>query len=178
MATQYSDWFNTTQPATSITFPRIKVPFHKNTKYRKTAKATLTVTDFTTDVCRMLTVKPNDVLNAMWISSNGASTVTTVDVGIYISGLAHDGAVVDADEFAAASAVNGGLNRSEIMLSAGATVVSRRGMAVWEIAGYADEAAARLAAGPAGTFDICLTGVASVTTANEIVVLEVEGTFS
>ena len=178
MATQYSDWFNETQPATTITNPPVKVPFHKNTKYRKTAKATLTLTDFTTDVCRMMTVKINDVINAIWISSTGASTGTTVDVGLYIAGMAHDGAVIDADEFASAVDLNAGQNRLEIMLEAGATVVGRRGMQVWEIAGYSSAAAARAAVGAGGEIDICLTGVGSVATASEPVVLEVEGTFS
>ena len=179
MAVQYSDWFNETQPAITITNPPIKHPWGKDTKNRKTAKATLTLTDFGIgDVCRMMTVKINDRINAMYISSTGASTATLLDIGVYIAGLAHDGAVIDADEFASAFDVNAGVNRTECMLESGATVVGRRNMPVWEICGYASEAAARAAVGPGGEIDICVTATAAVATASEVIVLEVEGAFS
>lgn len=182
MGTQYSDWFasQTVGLQGTLLSPIPKLEWGNNNRHSKRAYALLALSSpsvFTTnDICRMMRLKATDRISGMFISSSGASTVTTVDVGAYLPGTAFDGAAIDATEFATAVAVNGNINKSEIMLQTGPTLVTRRGAPLWEIVGYASYAAA-IAAG-AGEIDITLRGQGAVTTADEPIVLELTGSFS
>ncbi len=166
---QYSDWFNATQPATTITSPAITLKWGVNNRHYKRAAAALTVTTFdATSVCRLLTLKRSDVIAAIDITNDGVSTGTACDVGLHAAGTAHDGAVVDADEFATALAINAAA------VSANGFVNSplRKGTPVWEIAGYSTMASAP------EEFDLTLTCTTAVATGNEGIVVEVFGSFS
>ena len=55
---------------------------------------------------RMLQMKSGDRLGAIYVYSSGGATAADADLGIYLSGLSHDGAVVDADLFGSALAVD------------------------------------------------------------------------
>jgi hypothetical protein len=173
MSNQFSDWFNASQPASTITAPAVKVPWGVNNRHYKRASAILDLSPQfgVGENCRMITVKSTDRISAVFISATSASTVTAVDVGLYLAGAAHDGAVADADLFA--SAVDLGtaaVNRSEVFAESGVNAVSDRGQMVWELLG--------LSADNGLEYDVCLTATGAVTTADEPVVLEIYGSFS
>lgn len=182
MPHQFSDWFSSeTQPTAVLSTPLPKLPGGVNNRFYKRAYAILDLSPLfavaTPDVCRMMRLRHTDRISKLCISSSGASTVTTVNVGLYLPGTAADGAVIDADEFASAVAVNGLLDGVDIFAEAAAAITDsiRRGAPLWEVAGYASAGAAVLAG--ADFMDICLTAAADVTTADEPVVLEAWGSF-
>jgi hypothetical protein len=182
MANQFSDWWasQTVGQQGTILSPLPKLEWGVNNRHTKRAYALLALASpsvFTTgNICRMMRLKATDRITGMLINSSGASTVTTVDVELYLPGTALDGALIASTKFATASAVNGGLVQSDILLGTSPTLISRRGMALWEVAGYASLVVA-IAAG-ASEMDLCLTGVGAVTTADEPVAIVLHGSFS
>ncbi len=172
--TYYSDWYAATQPATAMDAIQPKVSGAVNNRFYKRAYAVLSTAFLsgTSIQCRMMTLKKTDRLSALFLSTSGASTTCAADVGLYQAGTSHDGAVIDADEFEAASALTTAKNRVESLLAAGTTAITRRGAPLWEIAGYASADVAP------EEIDIVLTCTTDHTGTNEPVVLEVEGYFS
>lgn len=181
MGNQVSDWWNATQPAAAPSTPiPARVEWGQNNRHYKRAYASLAFTSPSQfaigEVCRMMRLKATDRISALFVSTSGASTAGAGDIGLYLPGTNLDGAVIDADEFVAAFALTTAANKTESLLTAGATAITRRGAPLWEIAGYASLAAA-IAAG-AAEMDLCITATTAVTVANEEVVIELEGSFS
>lgn len=182
MANQYSDWWASQvagQQGTVLN-PLPKLEWGVNNRHAKRAYALLALSNpsvFTTgNVCRMMRLKATDRVTGMLVNSSGASTVTTVDVELYLPGTNLDGALIASTKFATALAVNLPLVQSDSLLLTSPTLISRRGAPLWEVAGYASLVAA-IAAG-ASEMDLCLTGVGAVTTADEPVAIILEGSFS
>ncbi len=119
------------------------------------------------DVARMCTLKSADRIFAIRVSNNGASTLTIVDVGVYATGLAHDGAVVDVNRFASALPVNAAGDRVEAFTE-DTLLGTDRGEELWRLLGLATD--------PFVTYDIALTATAAVATADELVRMEVDYT--
>lgn len=119
------------------------------------------------DVARMATFKSADRIFAILVNNDGASGVTAVDIGVYLTGLQHDGNVVDVDRFASALAVNAPGNRVEGFTEAALGGVDR-GNELWRLLGLTED--------PFVTYDIALTATAAPTGADELVRLEIEYT--
>lgn len=134
----------------------------------RTAIARVTALALTTDVVRMITLKSGDRLLALELATDGASAAGAVNVGLYLSGQAHDGAVADADVFAAAVTVSTETDLVDIFDQASLIDGVDRGRTMWELAtlgtgtNYTED--------PRVNFDICLVPSTSLTTtATELV---------
>ena len=99
----------------------------------------------------MMTFRSTDRLGHVYVSSDNASTGTLADVGMYLAGSAHDGAVKDRDLFAAALAVDNGLARADVFTANSVLDDEDRWKQLWEILGYSVD--------PKVDFDLVLTCV-------------------
>jgi hypothetical protein len=120
----------------------------------------------------MLTLKSSDRLYSLLFSCDGASTAGDADLGIYLTGDAHDGALPHADchdAFGTALATDTGANRVEKFVGV-AFDEENMGLQMWELVNIV--AAATYAEDPGGTFDITFTMTVAQTVAVGIVQLE------
>lgn len=120
------------------------------------------------DVARIMQFKSSDRLSEIFLSATGA-TAGAADVGLYESGQAHNGAVVEVDIFDPAADVSGGVNRNELITN-GALGDADRGQTLFF---HADVGAATFAEDPFLDFDLALTGTTAITVSNAIVLIEV-----
>ncbi len=88
----------------------------------------------TTYVLRMIKVKSSDRLHTLELTCDGASAAGAVDIGLYLTGAAHDGAVADANLFATAITVSSALDLTEAFVEASTLGGVDRGRTMWEIA--------------------------------------------
>lgn len=56
----------------------------------------------TSDTARVCTLKSSDRIERIYVASDGGSTAGAIDIGLYETGTANDGAVIDGDLFASA----------------------------------------------------------------------------
>lgn len=126
--------------------------------------------DTTPDVVRMLTMKSSDVLIDLYMSCDGGSTAGDCDVGLYLTGGAHDGAVVDQDLFASAVDIHTAAFAPTSIYNEAATIgETNYGLPLWQLAALG---AATYTEDPQVQFDICLTVTTSFTVADTIINLE------
>jgi hypothetical protein len=177
MATQWSDHFAAAQPGLTRETGRLATPGTGHARLRvKRATVTLDLApdDYGVgDVARLMTFSSRDRIFAIYVSSEGASTVLTADLGLYLTGTANDGAVVDADLFGSALALNGAMDRSEVFAESAVLTDVQRGLQLWQLA---DAGAGTYATDPGIQFDLALTGTAAIATADELVTVEVHYT--
>lgn len=176
MAVWYSDWYATQSTAggSAITVPAIKVPWRVNNRHYKRCQIVLPLspTAFTSaDVARLMTFKSVDVIHTLYITAAGA-TAAAADVGLYLSGANHDGAVVDADLFASALALTT-LARTDEWLESAVNTSTDRGQPLWQLA-----EAVYTTGDPNLELDLCLTCTTTLTTALGTVTVEALGSFS
>jgi hypothetical protein len=124
------------------------------------------------DVIRMFSLRHTDRLCALWISTADAiaSTATTMDVGVYLSGANHDGALDDINLFVSALEANAAtVERSEAFSEAGTLEGIMRGKQMWEIVNIGGGATYTQTSNL--DFDICITFLDNnaVTAGGEIV---------
>lgn len=134
---------------------------------------TTAVTAVAPDQLRLMQFKSGDRIHAIKVSDAGASTVTAADLGLYKSGNAHDGAVIDADLFASALSLNGGGSQVEALTEAGTITDEDRGKTLWEMAALG---AGSYTEDPFEDWDLTFTVTGAVTTATETILVEVEYT--
>jgi len=122
---------------------------------------------------RMLTLKSSDRLYSLLVSSDGGSTAGDADLGIYLSGGNHDGALPAAacvDAFSTtANAIDTGQNRVEVF-AAGDYDEENMGLMMWELVNIT--AAATYTEDPKVTFDIAFTVTVEPTVAISLVQIE------
>jgi hypothetical protein len=102
MATFFSDHYTTGLDQTSLPTLRSDVIPDANKKHGRAriSRATLTVTTATSaDDLRFLTMKSSDRLHWIGVWTDGELDATAGDVGIYLTGDDHDGAVQDVNLF-------------------------------------------------------------------------------
>ncbi len=87
----------------------------------------------TTDVVRMITLKSSDRLLGLELATDGAASAGAVNVGVYLTGAAHDGAVADADIFATAVVISSETDLVDIMDENTLVDGIDRGRAMWQI---------------------------------------------
>ena len=175
MATQWSDHFAAAQPGLTRDSERRAGAGigHGRVRYKR-ANVTLDLApdDFAIgDVARLMTFKSSDRLFELFVSADGASTALTADLGLYQAGVsgAHDGAVIDADLFASALALNGAVARVDEFEEATTLTEFHRGLTLWEIAAIGEAA---YTVDPFLDFDLAFTCTADILTADENVVVE------
>jgi len=110
----------------------------------------------TTDVVRMITLKSSDRLLALAFAADGTTgNAAEVDIGVYLTGTAHDGAVDDANLFADAADCATESDLDDIFDNHTLCDGVDRGRTMWELVtlgggtNYTED--------PNIEFDICLT---------------------
>ena len=109
----------------------------------------------TTDVVRMITLKSSDRLLALELAVDGTATAGAVDIGLYLTGTAHAGAVADADLFSIAVVVSTETDLIDIMDEGTLVDGVDRGKTMWELATLGS--GTNYTSDPNVEFDICLT---------------------
>ena len=130
------------------------------------------------DVIRMMSMKSGDRIAAIRLFTDGLCTDGTADLGVYLSGQQHDGAVIDADLFGAAHAIKTAasfdtVEEREAVFLAGALSEIDRYKTLWELCAVG---AASYTVDPMVDMDICLTIVEAVTAALVKVIVAVDYT--
>ena len=120
----------------------------------------------TTDLVRLMTFKSSDRLVKLVVSAPGTPTAGTLNVGAHLSGLNHDGAVIDADIFATALDTTGALAQSE-SLTENALEHEDRAKPLWE---QASEVTATYTADPGVDIDITITPAVNTDASQEYLV--------
>jgi hypothetical protein len=116
------------------------------------------------EVGRVLTLKSSDRLYSLLVSFDGGATAADADLGIYLSGSNHDGALPAAacvDAFSStAIVVDTAANRVE-SFELGDYDTENIGLQMWELVNIT--AAATYTADPKVDFDICFTVTVAAT---------------
>lgn len=112
--------------------------------------------DIDDDVVRMLTLKSNDRLTDLWISGdwNVSGGTLTWDVGLYHTGDANDGAVIDRTLFTSARNSGPLADRVDAFVESGTCEHTDRGKMMWQIAVIGGES---YTIDPQLLFDVCIT---------------------
>ena len=170
MARIYSNHMNTTGVAelaapTTLTTPPVQLSaglVHARAR-KKIARITIGVLGIA-DEARMMTFRSSDRIGAIFLMCDGASTGTLADLGLYLSGTAHDGAVKDQDLFATVLALDDGIVRTDVFTQSTVCDDEERWKQAWELPGmsYTED--------PKVDFDLVLT---CKTTALSVAVTEV-----
>ena len=147
---------------------------HSHARVRRThAQVGLGTVAGVGDQVRMLTLKSSDILCSLQFSSDGAAAAGDADLGFYLTGANHDGALASTNSVdcfsSTALAVDTAANRTEVMF-AGDYDEENLGLRVWELINISD--AATYTSDPGGTFDLTFTMTAAITSALTIVSLE------
>lgn len=121
---------------------------------------------------RMMTFKSSDRIYNMVVSANGG-TAGAADIGAYRAGSNHDGAVLDADLFASALTIAGGVARVDNFAEAGTLGALQRGLRLWEQLVVGGQT---WTADPMLEIDIVATITTAVTVSLLTLILEVEYT--
>jgi len=100
----------------------------------RTSIARATGLFLTTDIVRMISLRSGDRLLSLELATDGACTAGAVDVGLYLAGEAHSGAVADADLFASAMVVSTETDLLDCFVESTTLDGVDRGRTLWEIA--------------------------------------------
>ena len=132
-------------------------------------RAMITGLCLNTEVLRFFSMKSSDRLIELMISSDGGSTAANIDIGLYLSGNAHDGAVQDVDLFASAQAIETAIHRDDAFIESAVIQHEDRGKHLWELLTVG---AGTATVDPQVSYDICGTVTTEFTDAVSIMVLE------
>ena len=173
MPDQFSDHMGTAGASSPTLDDQIRAPagigHSRLRKMRPSVTLPLSPVFAIGDVARMATFKSADRIFAILVNNDGNSTLTAVDIGVYLAGLAHDGNVVDVNRFASALAINAPGNRVE-GFTEDTLLGPDRGNELWRLLGLTED--------PFVSYDIALTATAAVATGDELVRLEIDYTSS
>ena len=129
------------------------------------------------DVHRMLRFNSGDIIHRIQLYSNGGATAGDADLGLY---LADDGAVIDADLFVSAWALDTATTDTTIsnqMFESGQVAAATEyGDPLWSIVGRGVGAGATVSAGgddPIEQYDLAFTMTVAATVADTIIGVEV-----
>lgn len=171
MATYFSDHYNVlddaglSQTSADMSHRAASGTKHARVRYSR-ASLTALLTTASSDVARLMTLKSNARIHAIYIQSGGEAAAGACNVGLYKTGVNHDGAVVDADLFASAStAPSADTARTEIMVQAGTLTDEQRGTRLWELAGESSD--------PQIEYDITMEASTTFTTTAPEIIVEV-----
>lgn len=176
--TVFSDHFSTTGIATSLTdvtglaYDRNKRLIaglsHGRVRYKRASIVAGTGTGIG-DMFRMCQFKSGDRLHSVMLSTSGGSAGAT-DIGLYKSGFAHDGAVIDADLIGSAVTTSGTVARVDQFKESTTLKDIDRGKTLWELVTIG--AAATYTSDPFEDWDLVLTFTTAITVSLQTIVTE------
>lgn len=154
MATYYSDHFATSGADTTTRDATYRPPvgIGHGKMYYKVAHMSA-FNPQTTDTVRVMSFKSGDRLNALLISCDATPSAGAVNIGLYLAGDAHDGAVIDADLFVSAQAITSALDQTDAFNESAVLANTDRGKTLWELAAIG---AASYTADPMLVFDVVM----------------------
>ena len=117
-----------------------------------------------TEVIRMGQFKSNDRIHKLVISCPDMGTAGDFDIGLYLTGVNHNGLVVDDNLFADALDVNAAASDQVEVFTQAALDNFDRGKPLWELLG--------LSADPVVAYDMTITAVEATTATSAEVLLE------
>ncbi len=184
MSRAYSDHFNSnTIPGVAAALTDL-LPLDKQRRIgagvgharlrKKVARAVVPTAGMTdNDELRLMQFKSGDRIFDIRATGLTESATYAADLGLYKSGLNHDGAAIDEDLFATALAFGGGaLGRTEAFTE-GELANIHRGRPLWYLANVG---AGTYTKDPMEDWDLVLTSTATGVTASETMMIEVEYT--
>lgn len=121
---------------------------------------------------RMMQFKSGDRIYNCVLTATGG-TAGAADIGVYKSGFAHDGVVIDADLFGSAVTIAGGVARVDQFTESAILANIDRGKPLWTLA---DIGAGTYTVDPMEDWDIVLTITTAITVSLITLNLEVEYT--
>jgi len=134
----------------------------------RTDTARISALLLTTDVARMITVQSGSRLIKLELTSNGGSDAGAIDIGLYLTGSAHDGAVVDVDLFASAQTISTAIDLTDVFNESAVLDSTDRGKTMWELAAVG---AGTDTIDPLVQYDITIVPTTSFTTTASILTL-------
>tara|TARA_R110000824_G_scaffold149633_4_gene319955 strand:- start:14550 stop:15089 length:540 start_codon:yes stop_codon:yes gene_type:complete len=147
MATYYSNLIQPEQ-TTPTTLPAIaniaSVGQHRGRLRYSRAEINFALgTDLADDeVIRWLTLKSSDRIIELHASSDADwHTVATFNIGLYLTGSNHDGAVADEDRFGSAVDFVNAVSRTDVFKEAATLTDMDRGKPIWELLGESADTA-------------------------------------
>jgi len=147
---------------------------HSHSRLRRTlAQVSIGTVAAAADQVRMLTLKSSDILHSVLFSTDGAGTAGEADLGWYLTGDAHDGALASAASVDAMSTTALVFDTETVRaekIFAGDYASENLGKQIWELVNVSD--AATYTADPGGTFDLTMTMTETMTGTVTLVTLE------
>lgn len=113
------------------------------------------------EVARMFDLKSSDRLIQLFLTTDDLGTVGSLNIGLYLSGSAHDGAVVDLDCFATAVLVTSAVARTDVLLESTTFAIETRGKELFRYAA--------LTVDPVVQYDIAIVANAATDAAGTVV---------
>lgn len=142
---------------------------HGRLRYKR-ARVTIGTAAGIGDQIRLMQFRSSDRIIQVFMTSDGGGDAGAVDIGIYKTGAAHDGAVIDADLFGSAVAVDAAVARVDQFKESAILGDVDRGKTLWELA---DIGAGTYTVDPMEDWDLVATVTTAVTVALNTTVWEV-----
>ena len=147
---------------------------HSHSRLRRTlAQVSIGTVAAAADQVRMLTLKSSDILHSVLFGPEGAGRAGDADLGWYLTGDAHDGALASAASVDAMSTTALVFDTETVRaekIFAGDYASENLGKQIWELVNVSD--AATYTADPGGTFDLTMTMTETMTGTVTLVTLE------
>ena len=175
MATWFSDHYSSGSSVSALPATPVRPGAgigHARKRYKR-AQITVPNAVASNDVFRLMTFRSGDRITDIRVhAGDGFTANANLQVGLYKSGQAHDGAVIDLNLFAADLDAGGGLEDAEAYIQATTLVGENRGEPLWFLANIGG---GTYSADPDEEWDLLGTFLVDMTTGGTIVV-EVEYT--
>ena len=135
MATYFSDHFSSDGSNKSTADMQIRASAgisHGRLRYKKASIDSVDTANG--EQIRLAQFKSSDRIIEIYVTGDGTPSAGNMDLGLYKSGAAHDGAVIDDDLFASALDVTSAIARTESFKEATTLGDTDRGKTLWELA--------------------------------------------
>ncbi len=126
------------------------------------------------DQIRMMTLKSSDRIIEFFFTSDGGTTAGSVDIGVYLTGRAHDGALPSTnsvDQWSTTAVAVTAIVARVTRFALGDIAVIQKGLQLWEMINVSD--AATYAVDPLVNFDITMTATIAFTVSTAAMIFEV-----
>ena len=174
MPTYYSDHFSGVVSGTNAEDNTVldeqerTDPYERHGRMRY-SRAEVTIDLESGDVVRMMTLKPSDCINHMFLTCTASGAAGTVDVGLYATDSYHDGNYIEPNIFTNNRDVTSALAHGEIWnTGAPTTTAVYRGKPLWEVVS-APSAQGSYTKDPGKNWDVTLYGDVATTNATTFV---------
>lgn len=168
MATYYANHLATLAAPSTRNVPTLNVHESGGRVHYKRIQITAPATA-NNDLIRFCSFKTNDCILSIKIYSDDVGAAGTLDLGLYLTGSANDGALVSQTLFASAVDINtAALSGTEIMTESGTLTANLVGKRLWEAAAQSSD--------PGGSYDLVGRTPAGIGTGGNITLIVTYGT--